>query len=38
MVKILLPLLFSVFLNDLTEFIAHAYNGLENISSMSKIC
>ena len=29
-------LLFSLFLNDLTEFIAHAYNGLEDISDMSK--
>ena len=31
------PLLFSLFLNDLTEFIAHVYNGLEDISDMSKI-
>ena len=31
------PLLFSLFLNDLTEFIAHAYNGLEDLSDMSKI-
>ena len=27
----LTPLLFSLFLNDLTEFIAHAYNGLVDI-------
>ena len=25
-----------MFLNDLTEFIAHAYNGLKDISDMSK--
>ena len=31
------PLLFSLFLNDLTEFIAHAYNGLKDISDMSDI-
>ena len=29
------PLLFSLCLNDLTEFIAHTYNGLEDISDMS---
>ena len=28
--------LFLLFLNDLTEFIAHAYNGLEDVSVMSK--
>ena len=32
------PILFSLFLNDLSEFISHAYNGLEHISEMSKIC
>ena len=31
------PILFSIFLNDLSEFISHAYNGLNNISEMSKI-
>ena len=30
-------ILFSLFLNDLTEFIAHAYNGLDDISEMSKL-
>ena len=25
------PLLFSVFLNDLTEFMSHAYNGLNDV-------
>ena len=34
-VNFLSPLLFSLFLNDLTAFTAHAYNGLEDISSMS---
>ena len=29
------PILFSLFLNDLTEFIAHAYNGLVDVSEMS---
>ena len=31
------PVLFSLFLNDLTEFISHAYDGLNAISDMSKI-
>ena len=31
------PILFSIFLNDLSEFISHAYNGLNDISEMSKI-
>ena len=31
------PLLFLLCLNDLLEFIAHTYNGLEDISDMSKI-
>ena len=28
------PILFSLFLNDLTAFISHAYNGLDNVSEM----
>ena len=28
---------FSIFLNDLSDFISHAYNGLNDISKMSKI-
>ena len=31
------PILFSIFLNDLSEFISHAYNGLNDVSEMSKI-
>ena len=31
------PILFSIFLNDLSEFISRAYNGLNDISEMSKI-
>ena len=31
------PILFSIFLNDLSEFISHAYNGLNEVSEMSKI-
>ena len=31
------PILFSLFLNDLTEFIAHAYNGLVDVSEMSRL-
>ena len=31
------PVLFSLFLNDLTEFISHAYDGLSAVSDMSKI-
>ena len=31
------PVLFSLFLNDLTEFISHAYDGLNVVSDMSKI-
>ena len=31
------PVLFSLFLNDLTEFISHAYDGLNAISDVSKI-
>ena len=31
------PVLFSLFLNDLTEFIYHAYDGLNAVSDMSKI-
>ena len=31
------PVLFSLFLNDLTEFISHAYDGLNAVSDMSKI-
>ena len=30
-------LFFSLFLNDLTEFISHAYDGLNAVSDMSKI-
>ena len=30
------PILFSLFLNDLTECIAHAYNGLVDVSEMSR--
>ena len=26
------PILFSLFLNDLSEFISHVYNGLDDIS------
>ena len=29
------PVLFSLFLNDLTEFISHAYDGLTNVSDMA---
>ena len=35
--KNLSPLLFSLFLNDLTKFIAHAYNGLIYLTCL-KIC
>ena len=35
--KYLSPLLFSLFLNDLNEFITHAYNSLEDISGMSNV-
>ena len=31
------PILFSFFLNDLSEFIAHAYNGLVDVSEMSRL-
>ena len=31
------PVLFSLFLNDLTELISHAYDGLNAVSDMSKI-
>ena len=31
------PILFSIYLNDLSEFISHAYSGLNDISSMSSI-
>ena len=31
------PVLFSLFLNDLTKFISHAYDGLNAVSDMSKI-
>lgn len=31
------PVLFSLFLNDLSEFISHGYNGLNNVSDMAKI-
>ena len=30
------PILFSIFLNDLTEFISHAYDGLTNVNDMAK--
>ena len=29
--------LFSLFLNDLSEFISYAYNGLNNVSDMAHI-
>ena len=35
--KNLSPVLFSLFLNDLTEFISHAYDCLNAVSDMSKI-
>ena len=35
--KNLSPLLFSLFLNDLTKFIAHAYNGLIYLTCL-KFC
>ena len=31
------PVLFSIFLNDLSEFFPHAYNGLNDIAQMSNI-
>ena len=31
------PVLFTIFLNDLSEFITHAYNGLNDIAEMSNI-
>jgi hypothetical protein len=31
------PLLFSVFLNDLTEFMSHAYNGLNDVCNISHL-
>ena len=31
------PVLFPLFLNDLSEFISHAYNGLNNVSDMAHI-
>ena len=31
------PILFSFFLNDLSEFISHAYNGLSEVAEMSKL-
>ena len=36
-VKNLSPVLFSLILNDLTEFISHVYDGLNAVSNMSKI-
>ena len=30
------PILFSIFLNDLTEFISHAFDGLTNVADMAK--
>ena len=35
--KNLWPILVSLFLNDLSEFISHAYSSLNDISGMSKI-
>ena len=35
--KALSPILFSLFLNDLAQFISHAYNGLNNVSDMAHI-
>jgi hypothetical protein len=32
-----IPLLFSVFLNDLTEFMSHAYNGLNDVCNISHL-
>ena len=31
------PLLFSIFLNDLTEFLSHAYNGLTDVCNISHL-
>ena len=31
------PILFSLFFNDLSEFIAHAYNGLVGVSEMTRL-
>ena len=31
------PVLFSIFLNDLSEFISHAYGGLNNVNDMAKM-
>ena len=31
------PLLFSIFLNDLTDFLSHAYNGLNDICNISHL-
>ena len=31
------PVLFSIYLNDFSEFISHAYSGLNDISNMSSI-
>ena len=31
------PILFFIFLNDVTEFISHAYEGLNRISNMAHL-
>ena len=36
-VKICLLYCFHCFLNDLTKFISHAYNGLVDVSEMSRL-
>jgi hypothetical protein len=35
--EISIPLLFSVFLNDLTEFMSHAYNDLNDVCNISHL-
>jgi hypothetical protein len=31
------PLLFLIFVNDLTEFLSHAYNGLTDVCNISHL-
>lgn len=33
----LLPVLFDIFLNDLVEFMSHAYNGLVDMSTAARL-
>jgi hypothetical protein len=35
--EILYPVLFAIFLNDLVEFMSHAYNGLVDMSTAARL-